>query len=170
MDRTKFAERLNAASVAAHDFARSWLMVGTVLGAFLFLEFTTSRLQRAIVVIFHLHNHLVAHDSKGVDTYFFWLKTGVLVGRLFESLIIGCFVAVVAKGREMVATVTLSFVSLVMTAMIFGVSVARHEPVDPALFPAIMVQQLSGSCMIVIGGVIVRESRSAISRRTSASR
>jgi hypothetical protein len=147
-----------------------WLMLGAVFGAFLFLGFTTSRLQRAIVVIFHLHNHLVAHDSKSVDTYFFWLKTRVLIASLFESLIIGSFVAVAAKGREMVVTVTLSFVSLVMTAMIFGVSVARHEPVDPALFPAIMVQQLSCSCMIVIGGVIVRESRSAMSRRTPASR
>ncbi len=65
---------------------------------------------------------------------------------------------------------TLSFVSLVMTATIFWVLVARHQPVDPALFPAIMVQQLSGSCMIVIGGGIVRESRSAMSRRASASR
>jgi hypothetical protein len=148
-----------------------WLIVGTVFGGFLFLEFSTSRLQGAIVVVFHLHNHLFApYDSKGVATYFFWLKTGVLIGSLFESLIIGSFVALAAKGREMVATGTLSFVSLVMTATIFWVSVASHEPVDPALFPAIMVQQLSGSCLIFIGGVIVRESRSAMSRRASASR
>ena len=86
-----------------------------------------------------------------------------------EALIVGCIVGVATKGREMVSTMALSFVSFVMAAALFWMSVAMHQPVDPALFPAIMVQPLSGSCMIVIGGVIVREIRSTTSRRPSAS-
>jgi hypothetical protein len=149
-----------------------WLMVGTVLGGFLLLEFSTSNLQSAIVAVILFGSHHVTpyYDSNEVATHFFWLRIGILIGTLLEALIIGCIVAVATKGREMVSTIAVSFISVVMGAALFWMSVAMHNPVDPALFPAIMVQQLSGSCMIVIGGVIVREIRSAMSRRPSASR
>jgi hypothetical protein len=149
-----------------------WLMVGTVLGGFLLLEFSTSNLQRAVLALIRFRSHHVApyYDSNGVASHFFWLKNVVLIGCLLEALVIGCIVGVATKGREMVSTMALSFVSFVMAATLFWISVAMHQPVDPALFPAIMVQQLSGSCMIVIGGVIVREIRSTTSRRPSAIR
>ncbi len=83
------------------------------------------------------------------------------MGSLLESLIVGCVVAVVVKRREMIATMTLSFVSLLMTVTIFWESGVVHDPVDPALFPKIMLEQLSASFLIVIGGIIVREIRSA---------
>jgi len=145
---------------------------GTVLGGFLLLEFSTSNLQRAVVAVILFRSHHVTpyYDSNRVATHFFWLKNVVLIGSLLEALIIGCIVGVATKGREMVSTMALSLVSFVMAAALFWVSVAMHQPVDPALFPAIVVQQLSGSCMIVIGGVIVREIRSTTSRRPSASR
>src|SRR5579863_8313070 len=44
------------------------------------------------------------------------------------------------------------------------------KTIDPSLSPAIMVQQWSGSCMTVIGGLIVRETGSAKTRRPFASR
>jgi hypothetical protein len=149
-----------------------WLMVGTVLGGFLLFEFSTSNLQRAIVAVILFRSHHVTpyYDSNEVATHFFWLRIGVLIGSLLEALIIGCIVAVATKCREMVSTIALSFISVVMGAALFWMSAAMHNPVDPALFPAIMVQQLSGSCMIVIGGVIVREIRSARSPRPPASR
>jgi hypothetical protein len=149
-----------------------WLMVGTVLGGFLLLDFSTSNLQKAIiaVILFISHHVTPYYDSNEVATHFFCLRIGVLIGSLLEALIIGCIVGMATKGREMVGTIALSFVSFVMAAALFWMSIAMHDPVDPALFPAIMVQQLSGSCMIVIGGVIVREIRSAKSRRLSASR
>jgi hypothetical protein len=148
------------------------LMVGTVLGGFLLLAFSTSNLQQAVVAVILFRSHHVTpyYDSNGAATHLFWLKNGVLVGCLLEALIIGCIVGVATKGREMAGTIALGFISFVMAAALFWLSVAMHNPVDPALFPAIMVQQLSGSCMIVIGGVIVREIRSVMSRRPSASR
>jgi hypothetical protein len=77
---------------------------------------------------------------------------------------------VVTKGREMAGTMALGFVSFVMAAALFWMFVAMHNPVDPALFPTIMVNEFSDSCMIVIGGVIVREIRSAMPCRPSRSR
>ena len=149
-----------------------WLMVGTVLGGFLLLEFSTSNLQRAVVAVILFRSHHVTphYDSSGAATHLLWLKNAVLIGSLLEALIVGCITGVVTKGREMISTIALSFVSFVMAAALFWMSVAMHDPVDPALFPAIMVQQLSGSCMIVIGGAIVREIRSSMLRRPSASR
>lgn len=148
------------------------LIVGTVLGGFLLLEFGTSNLQNAIVAVILFRSHHVTphYNSNEVATHIFWLRTGVLIGSLLEALIIGCIVAVATKGREMVSTISLSLIFFVMTAALFWLSVAMHDPVDPGLFPAIMVQKLSASCMIVIGGVIVREIRSAMSGRPSASR
>jgi hypothetical protein len=150
----------------------SWLMVGTVLGGFLLLDFNTSNLQRAVValVLFRSQHVTPYYDSNGAATHLFWLKNVVLIGSLLGALIIGCIVGMATKGREMISTMALSFVSFVMTAALFWMSVAMHNPVDPALFPAIMVQHLSGSCMIVIGGVIVREIRSAMPCRPSRSR
>jgi hypothetical protein len=149
--------------------AAPWSMVGTVLAGFLLLEYATTLPERAIVAVIHLRNHHVTpfYDSKGLASHLFWLNNGILIGRLLISLIIGCFVAVAAKGREMVAAMTVGFVSVVITVMIFGVLVAKHQPVDPTFLPTILIHQFAGSCMIVIGGVIVRESRSAMSRRSS---
>jgi hypothetical protein len=149
-----------------------WLMIGTVLGGSLLLDFSTSNLQKAIVAVILFRSHHVTpyYDSNEVAAHFFWLRIGVLIGSLLEALIIGSIVAVATKGREMVSTIALSFIWVVMGAALFWLPVAMHGPVDPALFPAIMVQQLSASCMIVIGGVIVREIRSAMSRRPSATR
>ncbi len=127
----------------------------------------TSSLQREITALLHLLNHHVRpyYDSKGASMYFLWLKNTVLIGSLIESLIVGCLVAVAAKRIEMVAAMTLSFVSLVMTATMFWASVAMHAPVDPVLFPKIMIEQLSASFLIAIGGVIVREIRSSATQR-----
>lgn len=140
-----------------------WLIVGTALGGALLLQLGTSYLQRMIteITLFFSHHVTPYYDSKGAASHLFWVKNTVLIGSLVESLIVGCFVAVAAKGREMIAAMALSFVSLVMTATIFWALVATNAPVDPVLFPKIMIEQFSASLLIVIGGVIIREIRSA---------
>jgi hypothetical protein len=120
-----------------------WLMAGAVLGGFLLLEFSTSNLQRAIVAVILFRSRHVTpyYDSNEVAAHFFWLRIGVLTGSLLEALVIGCIVAAATKGREMVSTIALSFISVAMRAALFWMAVAMHNPLDPALFPAIMVQQ-----------------------------
>ncbi|SRR5882762_5205004 len=152
------------AGLAGRGFRTApWLIVITTLSGALLLQFVTGNLQRVIMEFISLLNHYVTsnYDSKHVASRIFWMYYTVFVGSLLLSLIIGSFVAMVAKRREMIATMTLSFVSLIMTVTTFWTLVARHAPVDPVLFPRIMVKQLSASFLIVIGGIIVRELRSA---------
>ena len=82
------------------------------------------------------------------------------------SLFIGCIVAAAAKGREMVATMTLGLVCGAMGAVGILVLVTKHWP-EYAFQLSFWVAQFGCSSMIVMGGVIVRESRSAMSRRSS---
>jgi hypothetical protein len=142
-----------------------WSIVGIVLGGYLLLQFGTSLPERVIMAAILFRNHHVTpfYDSKSLATHLFWVINGILIGRLLVSLIIGCFVAVAAKGREMVAAITLGLVSGVMTVIIFWISVHKHQRADPAFLPNIMVDEFAGSCMIAIGGVIVRQSRAAMS-------
>jgi flagellar biosynthesis protein FliQ len=135
----------------------------------LLLQFVTGNLQRVIMEFISLLNHHVMpyYDSKHAASHLFWMYYTVLVGSLLASLIIGSFVAIVAKRREVIATMTLSFVSLIMAVTIFRESVAMHYPVDPGLFPKIFIGQLGASFLIVIGGIIVREIRSAAAQSLS---
>jgi hypothetical protein len=82
------------------------------------------------------------------------------------SLFIGCIVAAVAKGKEMVAVMTLGLVWAAMAGIGILLLVTRHWP-EQAFFLPFLVDQFGSSGMIVMGGVIVRESRSAMSRRPS---
>ena len=140
-----------------------WLIVCTALGAALLLQLGTSYLQRAIMAIILFLNHHVTpyYDPRGVARREFWMANTVLIGSLLESLIAGSLVAVAAKGREMIAAMTLSLVCLVMTPTIFWALVTERAPVNPVFFPHIMVDQLGGSLLMIIGGIIVREIRSA---------
>jgi len=152
-----------AGLVASGFRTAPWLIVITTLSGAFLLQFVTANLQRVIMEFISLLNHHVMpyYDSEHVASHLFWMYYTVFLGSLLASLIIGSFVAMVAKRREMIATMTLSIVSLIMTVTIFWESVAMHYPVDPGLFPKIFIDQLSASLLIVIGGIIVREIRSA---------
>lgn len=146
-----------------------WLIVGIALGGALLLQFTTGNFQRVIMEIILFLNHHVEpyYNSEQAASHMFWMYYTVFVGSLLESLIVGCFVALAAKRREMIATLALSIVSLAMTATIFWALVVTHKPVDPVVFPRIMIHQLGASLLIVIGGIIVREIRSPAAQSVS---
>jgi hypothetical protein len=146
-----------------------WLIAGTVLGGHLLLMFGSSWPEQVIVGVLQLRRHHVTpyYTRPQFQDYLFWLNNGIWIGHVLISLFVGCIVAAAAKGREMVATMTLGLVPLVMTATIFCLLVTRHQPVDPTLLPAIMIRQFCSSILIVIGGVIVRQIRSPQSRRVS---
>jgi hypothetical protein len=95
------------------------------------------------------------------------LNTSILVGRLIMSLLTGCIVATAAKGKEMVATMALGLGWATMAVVGLLVLVTRHWP-EQAYFLPLLVDQFGSSALLVMGGIIVREGRSAISRRPSA--
>jgi hypothetical protein len=144
------------------------LIVGVAFGGAFLCYLGTGYLQETIVRLLDFFNHHVwpYYDSRGAAVYLDRLEDAVLFGTLLESLIVGCLVAGVAKRREMIATMSLSFVTLLMTVTIFWEAIATHH-VDPAVFPKIMIDQLGASLVIVIAGIIVRELRSAATRGPS---
>jgi uncharacterized membrane protein len=118
--------------------------------------------QKAVVAVLYKYQ-VYAH----IDAYAFWLIYAVLIERLIEPFIIGCIIAVAAKGREMVVTMTLGLIIAAWSGA--GLAHFRHHWSEPnfPLAPLLLTTFVS-PVMFVIGGGIVREIRSAMSRRPSA--
>jgi hypothetical protein len=81
------------------------------------------------------------------------------------SMFVGCFVALVAKGREMVATTTLGLVLCGMAGVGDLVLLAKQPMDDPFAW---MLFQCTGPLAIVVGGIFVRARRSAAKKLRSA--
>jgi hypothetical protein len=88
------------------------------------------------------------------------MTDGMLIGHLIESMLIGCIVAAAAKGREMLATMTLSLLLATLTGVRL-VQLAGHWPDDLHIFLVrILVFAFGNWIMIVTGGALIRKSRS----------
>ena len=130
-----------------------WSTAAAVVGGFLLRRFVSGLPERAIFAV--LHRYQVFENHFG--TYVFFASYGIAIGHLLiASLFVGCMVALAAKGREMVATMTLALVlcALIGAALLW---VATHGPVDVAW----MLWSCADPVAIVIGGAIVRTRRSA---------
>jgi hypothetical protein len=86
----------------------------------LLFGFGLSLPEKLIVAILELRRqHVVPYyTQREMDAHVFWLNTGILTGQLLVALIVGCIVAIVAKEREMVATLTLSFVFFALNCVL----------------------------------------------------
>jgi hypothetical protein len=148
-----------------------WTIAGAVVIGFLLLRFGSGLPEQVIVGVLHLRRHHVTpyYTWPQAQTYLLWLNSGIWIGHLLLSLFIGCFVAVIARGGEMVAATALGLLCGAMNGVGFLVLVARHSP-ENAYLAAFLVHQFASLIMIAIGGVIVRESRSALARRTARAR
>jgi hypothetical protein len=144
-----------------------WSIVGAVLVAYLLLVFGASLPEEVIVRLIHFRRHHVTpyYNQTQLATYVLWFSTSILIGRLLMSLIIGCLVALAAKGREMAATMMLGLFSGASVGVFLLVGVLKR-PQNPYLLP-FLFDQFAHSIAIVVGGIVIRESRSSMSRRTS---
>jgi len=144
-----------------------WSIAGAVVLGYLLRWFSAGLPEQVIVGDLHFRRHHVTpyYTWPQVQTYLFWLNSGIWIGHLLLSLFIGCFVAVIARGGEMVAATALGFLCGAMNGVGFLVLVARNS-LENAYLAAFLVHQFASLIMIAIGGVIVRESRSALARRT----
>jgi len=145
--------------------AAPWTILGAVVAGFLLRRFGSALPEHAIELFFDAFP-VFAHNHWRV--YVFCVTNGFLIGGLLESILIGCIVAAVSKGREMVATITLAAL-LVALNVVTLVQVARHWPVH-LFIPEIVVFIFGNSIMTVMGGAVVRNARSALSRRASPTR
>jgi len=138
-----------------------WSTGAAVVGGFLLLRFVSGLPDQFLSVI---TDRYLAYWSNHFKAYMFWATDGMLIGHLILSAFVGCFVALVAKGREMVATTTLGLILCAMAGAADLAMLAKQPMDDPLTW---MLFQCSGPLAIVTGGLIVRTRRSATTTRPS---
>jgi hypothetical protein len=137
-------------------------ITAVVIGAFL-LRWFVSRLSSPAIngaIDAALERYRVyEHDPQA---YLFWLTSSMLIVRLILNTLIGFLVAVVAKGREMTATMTLGLVGVVLAIHAHVVTVV--ETGDYGVLWT-LPHTFAFSIAIVVAGATVRTYRSAVTTR-----
>ncbi len=130
-----------------------WSTLAVVGGGFFLLRFV-SGLPHTILSA--LTDRYLTYWSIHFKAYMFLATDGMLSAHLIAALIVGCVVALAARGRELVATVTLAlvFCAMIGAALMW---VATRGTVDFAW----MLWSCFDPLAIVVGGAIVRTRRSA---------
>ena len=139
-----------------------WSATAAVISGFVLLRFASGLPDQ---ILSATTDRYLAYWSNHFNAYMFWATDGMLVGHLILSMFVGCFVALVAKGREMVATTTLGLVLGVMAGVGDLVLLAKQPMDDPVAW---MLFQGTGPFAIVVGGILVRARRSAARTPRSA--
>jgi hypothetical protein len=141
---------------AFHD--APWLIAATAMGGIL-LNWLSGVSQGALFRVLFRHqvfDHLSMHWFFGIE-------------HVIASLFIGCIVALAARRREMVATMTLAAVFCAMTTVGLLLSAAKgHSPIPWMLMLRYLRWDFADWFAIVIGGAIVRMRRPTSTHLRSA--
>ncbi len=130
-----------------------WATTAAVVGGFLLRKLLGPLPEEAIFAL--LRRYQIFDSHFGV--YLFFASTGIDIGHVLVFLLVGCAVAMMARGREMAATTALALIFGAMVAFSSIVILARGG--DPLLWR--LLWYFADSFAIVVGGVIVRSRRSA---------
>ncbi|HXC87437.1 MAG TPA: hypothetical protein VNU23_06595 [Candidatus Cybelea sp.] len=164
--------RLQSAKTIAHLAAAAllvrplWLAVALLLG-FLLSLFSAGLPEQLIVALLRTQR---PYSNRHYEAYVWLLAYGIPMVSITRSLLIGCVVALLARGREMVATIALSLLraaTIVWLLFLFFGRTPPTRPVIPFLAPFLFSRALD-LIGIVIGGVIVGRVRSASASRLAA--
>jgi len=134
-----------------------WLTAAIVIGGLLLNRLAFSLPERLIFAVLHRYQIYDHHFS----TYVFFSTDGIAIGHVITSMFVGCIVALAAKGREMVATMTLGLVLCTMTGAAVLVWAATGQAVHLRVFLWTLPWHLADWFAIVIGGAVVRGLRPA---------
>ena len=139
--------------VADHGFRTApWSTMVAVLGGFSIRGVVAGRVEPAILSVLERYQVYQHHLSM----YMFFASTGIDIGHFITFLFVGFVVAFVAKGREMVATMSLGLFWGALTVASFP-AVVMQSGYGTAL-SRVMVY-FADSLAIVIAGMIVRTHR-----------
>ena len=130
-----------------------WSTTAAILGGWLLQRFVSGLPNQVLSAV---TDRYLAYWSTHFKVYMFWATDGMLIAHLLGSMLVGCMVALAAKGREMVATTTLGLIhgALIGAALLWA---AGHGPMDIGW----MLWSCARPFAIVVGGAIVRRHRSA---------
>lgn len=145
--------------LSAEGFRTSpWTVAALVAAAFLLRWYvsmiTGSAINDALDAAL---TRLRIYDADDPRSYVFWLTTGMLLIRWIQNALVGAALAAIAKGREMVATISLAVLGIVLAIPSIGVAVARNGDfgVLRTLFHTLLF-----SVTIVLAGALVKTLRS----------
>jgi hypothetical protein len=164
--RLQSAKTIAHLAGAAFHTATPWPVVALFLGLLL-SRFSAGLPEHLIVALLRTQR---PYSSRHYEAYVWLLAYGIPIISITQSLLIGCVVALLARGREMVATMALSLLSAATIAWLLFIFFGRTpptRPVIPFLAPFLFSRALE-LIGIVAGGVIVRKARSASARRLAA--
>ena len=130
-----------------------WSTIAAVIGGFVLHGFVSGLPDKILSAV---TDRYLAFWSTHFKAYI-WLLNGMPIEHIIGSMFVGCVVAWAAKGREMIATMTLAlvFCTSISTALVW---VSVHRPM--AFFLAGMLWSCADPIAIVVGGIIVRTRRS----------
>jgi hypothetical protein len=151
---------------AAFRVAPLWLAAVVFLG-FTFSLFGAGLPGQFIVALLRTQR---PYSNRHYEAYVWILTYGIPIVSITQSLLIGCVVALLARGREMVATIAVSLLRAVPAAWLLFVCFGREplaRPVIPFLGPFLFSRALD-LIGIVTAGVMVRKARSAWAHRLAA--
>lgn len=128
-----------------------WSIAAVVIGGFLLMRFASGLPELAIAAAVN-RTYFYEHHF---GAYMFWMTDGIDLGHIVLAGLVGSIVALAARGREMIATMTLASVGCVMTAAALVVWISRGQ--DMVLWR--LFWSVADSLAIVIGGMFVRSRR-----------
>ena len=142
--------------------AAPWSTAAAVVGGFLLLRFVSGLSEKFLALV---TDKYLAYWSAHFHAYV-WLLRGIPVAHVIGSLLVGCMVALAAKRREVVATITLALIPCVMIAFSL-LWLARLWPLEDTI--VWLLWQSADPFAIVAGGVFVRKFRSALRTQLTSS-
>lgn len=143
-----------------------WSIAGIVLLGFL-LDLLSATLQLPENVIMTILRAQRPYSNLHYGFYVWLINYGIPIACVVTSLVIGCIVALLAKGREVVAALALIAVRAVPFIWLL-VLLYEHNPDRGQAFAAsmhfFMFRRALDVVSILVGGVLVRKLRSVSSR------
>jgi hypothetical protein len=149
--------------VAAQVLAAPWSLVGAVMLGFLLRRVGLSNPAGIVVMILQTQK---PYSNLHYDFYVWMMNWGIPIVGVIQSLAVGCVVAAVARGREILAALAMTALSMVLVAVSFSRLLHQLPSNVPAPWP-LLALNFQSWIAIVIGGILVRRIRSLSSRHLS---
>jgi hypothetical protein len=138
-----------------------WSIVGGVLLGLLLRRVGLSNPEGIVVTILRTQR---PYSNLHYDFYVWMVTWGMEIVGVLQSLLVGCAVAAVARGREIVAAMTMGMASAVLVSLSFSL-LLKHLPSNVPAPWSLLALNVEGWIAILLGGVLVRKSRSVYARR-----